>query len=114
MNRTPFTLVDSRGTTTRLSWWPNHHQRKGASDDLCRIGCERRAHCGVCGDGAQALCVRGRGRADLRGLIQQLSGGAKLVAFEAGNQMKWIAETLQRLPDVQVHVVHPNEVKMRG
>ena len=50
-------------------------------------------------------------RAGLRGLIQQLSGGAKLVAFEAGNQMKWIADTLQRLPDVQVHVVHPNEVK---
>lgn len=50
-------------------------------------------------------------RAGLRGLLQQLSAGAKLVAFEAGNQMKWIAETLKRLPDVRVHVVHPNEVK---
>src|SRR5581483_10322852 len=37
--------------------------------------------------------------------------GAKLVAFEAGHQMKWIAETLKRLADVQVHVVHPNDVK---
>lgn len=50
-------------------------------------------------------------RAGLRGLIQQLGAGAKLVAFEAGNQMKWIAETLKRVPDVRVHVVHPNEVK---
>jgi len=37
--------------------------------------------------------------------------GPKLVAFEAGHQLKGIAETVTRLPDVQVHVVHPNAVK---
>ena len=37
--------------------------------------------------------------------------GAKLVVFEAGNQLKWIALTLKKLKDVHVHVVHPNEVK---
>jgi transposase len=40
-----------------------------------------------------------------------VGAGAKLVAFEAGNQMKGMAETLQQMADVQVHVVHPNEVK---
>jgi transposase len=37
--------------------------------------------------------------------------GSKLVAFEAGNQLKWIAETLKSMAGVEVHVVHPNEVK---
>lgn len=50
-------------------------------------------------------------RAGLRTLLQQVGVGAKLVAFEAGNQLKWVAETLKRLPGVRVHVVHPNEVK---
>jgi hypothetical protein len=50
-------------------------------------------------------------RAGLRALMQQIGVGAKLVVFEAGNQMKWIAETLKKLTEVQVHVVHPNEVK---
>jgi transposase len=50
-------------------------------------------------------------RAGLRALLWQVGAGPKLVAFEAGNQMKWVAETLHKLPDVQVHVVHPNEVK---
>ncbi|WP_447860556.1 IS110 family transposase [Nitrospira calida] len=50
-------------------------------------------------------------RAGLRALLRQVGLGAKLVAFKAGNQMKWIAETLQTLPEVQVHVGHPNEVK---
>lgn len=50
-------------------------------------------------------------RAGLRALVQRIGVGAKLIAFEAGNQMKWIAETLKRIADVQVHVVHPNEVK---
>jgi transposase len=50
-------------------------------------------------------------RAGLRTLLRQVGVGTKLVAFEAGNQMKWIAETLKRIADVQVHVVHPNEVK---
>jgi transposase len=50
-------------------------------------------------------------RLGLRALVRQIGEGPKLVAFEAGNQMKWIAETLKWLADVQVHVVHPNEVK---
>jgi transposase len=50
-------------------------------------------------------------RAGLRALMQAVGIGAKLVAFEAGNQMKWIAETLKKLAEVQVHVVHPNMVK---
>jgi transposase len=50
-------------------------------------------------------------RAGLRTLLRQVGAGAKLVTFEAGNQMKWIAETLKKLDGVQVHVVHPNEVK---
>lgn len=50
-------------------------------------------------------------RAGLRALVHAVGAGPKLVAFEAGNQMKWVAETLKKLTDVQVHVVHPNEVK---
>jgi transposase len=50
-------------------------------------------------------------RAGLRTLLRQVGVGPKLVAFEAGNQLKWIAETLKKLDGVQVHVVHPNEVK---
>src|SRR5574341_1762029 len=50
-------------------------------------------------------------RAGVRALLHDVGAGAKLVAFEAGNQLKWIAETLKRSPSVQVHVVHPNEVK---
>ncbi|MEW6246987.1 MAG: IS110 family transposase [Nitrospirota bacterium] len=50
-------------------------------------------------------------RAGLRALRQQVGVGAKLVVVEAGNQLKWIAETLKRMPEVQVYVVHPNDVK---
>ena len=50
-------------------------------------------------------------RVGLRALIKQLGDGAKLVVVEAGNQLKWVAETLKRLPEVHLHVVHPNEVK---
>jgi chloramphenicol 3-O-phosphotransferase len=50
-------------------------------------------------------------RAWLRALARQVGTGRKLVAFEAGNQMKWLAETLKQLEGVEVHVVHPNEVK---
>ncbi len=50
-------------------------------------------------------------RAGLRALLRQVGVGAKLVAVEAGNQMKWIAETRKKLADIRVHVVHPNEVK---
>jgi chloramphenicol 3-O-phosphotransferase len=54
---------------------------------------------------------RASSRAGLRALVQQVGAGAKLIAVEAGNQLKWIAETVKRLPAVQVHVVPPNEVK---
>jgi transposase len=43
--------------------------------------------------------------------MKQLREGAKLVVVEAGNQLKWVAETLKRLPEGHLHVVHPNEVK---
>jgi transposase len=33
------------------------------------------------------------------------------VVFEAGNQLKWIALLLKKLPGVEIHVVHPNEIK---
>jgi transposase len=44
-------------------------------------------------------------------LLRELGGQRKLVAFEAGNQMKWIAEHLMKKDTVTPHVVHPNEVK---
>ncbi|MCC6809722.1 MAG: IS110 family transposase [Deltaproteobacteria bacterium] len=50
-------------------------------------------------------------REGIRELISKLGAQPKLVVFEAGNQMKWIAETLKKQPKVEVHVVHPNEVK---
>ncbi|GIW54730.1 MAG: IS110 family transposase [Nitrospiraceae bacterium] len=50
-------------------------------------------------------------RAGLRAMVQAVGAGPKLVAFEAGSQMKWVADTLKKLTGVQVHVVHPNEVK---
>lgn len=50
-------------------------------------------------------------RAGLRDLVKELGPERKLVVFEAGNQMKWIADTLKKEPTVQVHVVHPNQVK---
>jgi transposase len=50
-------------------------------------------------------------RVALRALCAELGEQRKLVVFEAGNQMKWIAATLKRQPGVTLHVVHPNEVK---
>lgn len=50
-------------------------------------------------------------RAGLRKLIKDLGAGPKLFVFEAGNQMKWIALMLMRQVGVQIHVVHPNEIK---
>jgi transposase len=50
-------------------------------------------------------------RAALRKVCKALGSETKVMAFEAGNQMKWIADTLKKQPGVQVHVVHPNEVK---
>ena len=50
-------------------------------------------------------------RAGLRGMINELGKETKLVVFEAGNQLKWIALTLKKMKGVQIHVVHPNEIK---
>jgi transposase len=50
-------------------------------------------------------------RAGLKGLIKGLGVQKKLVIFEAGNQLKWIAKTLQEMEGVEIHVVHPNEIK---
>ena len=47
----------------------------------------------------------------LRKLVRRLGEGPKLFAFEAGNQMKWIALALKEMKGVYIHVVHPNEVK---
>lgn len=50
-------------------------------------------------------------REGLRRMAGELGKETKLIVFEAGNQMKWIAETLKRIEGVEIHVVHPNEVK---
>jgi transposase len=50
-------------------------------------------------------------RTGLREMIGQLGKQSKLVVFEAGNQLKWIALTLKKIKGVQIHVVHPNEIK---
>ena len=50
-------------------------------------------------------------RQGIRELMKQLGRETKLVVMEAGNQLKWIAETLQAIRSVALHVVHPNEVK---
>ena len=50
-------------------------------------------------------------RGGLKGLIKGLGVEKKLVIFEAGNQLKWIAKTLKEMEEVEIHVVHPNEIK---
>lgn len=50
-------------------------------------------------------------RASLREMIKNLGRQSKLVVFEAGNQLKWIALTLKKIKGVHIHVVHPNEIK---
>ncbi len=47
----------------------------------------------------------------LKRAMREIGAGAKLVVFEAGNQMKWIAREVGRIKSVTLHVVHPNEVK---
>lgn len=46
----------------------------------------------------------------IRDLIADLGMERKVFVFEAGNQMKWIADTFKKLSE-DFHVVHPNEVK---
>jgi len=50
-------------------------------------------------------------RVGLKGMIRGLGTQKKLVIFEAGNQLKWIAKTLKDMEGVEIHVVHPNEIK---
>jgi transposase len=50
-------------------------------------------------------------RSGLKRAMRESGEGPKLVVFEAGNQMKWIARELGRMKGVTCHVVHPNEVK---
>lgn len=44
-------------------------------------------------------------------LMDEAGKEIKYVAIEAGNQLKWIADTLRKRKDVILHVVHPNELK---
>lgn len=46
----------------------------------------------------------------LRKLIDDLGIEKKIFVFEAGNQMKWIADFFKK-ENQEIHVVHPNEVK---
>jgi transposase len=48
---------------------------------------------------------------DLESMLTRLGRQKKLVVFEAGNQLKWIALALRGIPGVEVYVVHPNEIK---
>lgn len=50
-------------------------------------------------------------RAGLCKMIKDLGRQTKLVVFEAGNQLKWVALELRRIKGVHLHVVHPNEIK---
>jgi len=50
-------------------------------------------------------------RKELRGLVRELGREPKLFVFEAGNQLKWVADALKSQEGVSLHVVHPNEVK---
>jgi transposase len=47
----------------------------------------------------------------LKKMLDGLGGEQKLVVMEAGNQLKWIALYLKGRQDVDLHVVHPNEIK---
>lgn len=49
-------------------------------------------------------------RQGLKQLAKELGQEKKVFIFEAGNQMKWIAETIKKLNE-RSHVVHPNEIK---
>jgi len=49
-------------------------------------------------------------RQSLRDLVKALGIEKKVFIFEAGNQMKWIADFFKAQKE-DIHVVHPNEVK---
>jgi len=50
-------------------------------------------------------------RQGLREMVKALGEQTKLIVFEAGNQLKWVALELKRMQGVHLHVVHPNEIK---
>jgi len=50
-------------------------------------------------------------RTGLKLLMGALGPETKLVVFEAGNQLKWIALALKKMDGVHTHVVHPNIIK---
>ena len=50
-------------------------------------------------------------KGSLQKMLSDLGNEPKLVVFEAGNQLKWIALTLKKISNVYLHVVHPNEIK---
>jgi len=43
-------------------------------------------------------------RGGLKEMIDKLGTQTKLVVFEAGNQLKWIALALLKIPGVHIHV----------
>lgn len=50
-------------------------------------------------------------REGLRRLMNELPNDRKVAIYEAGNQMKWVSQTLKKMEGVRPHPVHPNEVK---
>ena len=65
-------------------------------------------------DGRKKLVFKGEILPEKRTLLKflkELGDEPKYVVFEAGNQMKWIAQALLKVEDVTLHVVHPNELK---
>ena len=65
-------------------------------------------------DSSNKVVFRGEIKPTRQGLcrmIQQLGRQTKLIVFEAGNQLKWVALELKKIKGVHLHVVHPNEIK---
>ncbi len=50
-------------------------------------------------------------KAGLKKMLDNLGKQQKLIVFEAGNQLKWIALYLKKRADAHIHIVHPNEIK---
>jgi transposase len=52
-------------------------------------------------------------RRGLRKMIKELGKESKLVVFEAGNQLKWVALTLKAIEGVEVHIVEGKVRQLR-
>lgn len=64
-------------------------------------------------DERKTVCFKGAinpTRQGLRELLAKLGRERKLFVFEAGNQMKWIADWVKKSGE-DLHIVHPNDVK---